>query len=276
MPIITLPDGSQKKFEQPVTVAEVAASIGAGLAKAALAGRVNDKLVDTSFVIDEDAKLSIVTEKDPAALEVIRHSTAHLLAMAVQAIYPKAQVTIGPVIEDGFFYDFAFERPFTPEDLEKIEAKMKEIAAADLKVTRRVMERDAAVALFQSMGEKYKAEIIASIPSNEPIGLYGQGEWFDLCRGPHVPSHRQAEGLQAHEGGRRVLARRLIATRCSSASTARRGSTTRTWRPICTASRRPRSAITAASARTSTCSISRRKRRARCSGIRRAGASSSS
>src|SRR6187402_81593 len=188
MPAITLPDGSQKKFEQPVTVAEVAASIGAGLAKAALAGRVDDKLVDTSFVIEKDAKLQIVTEKDPAALDVIRHSTAHLLAMAVQAIYPKAQVTIGPVIEDGFYYDFAFERPFTPEDLEKFEAKMKEIAAADLKVTRRVMERDAAVALFQSMGEKYKAEIIASIPSNEPIGLYGQGEWFDLCRGPHVPS----------------------------------------------------------------------------------------
>ena len=188
MPAITLPDGSRKEFPQPVTVAVVAASIGAGLAKAALAGRVNGKLVDTSFVIGEDSTLQIVTEKDPAALEVIRHSTAHLLAMAVQAIYPNAQVTIGPVIEDGFFYDFAFERPFTPEDLEKIEAKMKEIAAADLPVTRRVMERDAAVALFQGMGEKYKAEIIASIPSNEPIGLYGQGEWFDLCRGPHVPS----------------------------------------------------------------------------------------
>src|SRR4051812_2863871 len=188
MPAITLPDGSQKKFEFPVTVAEVAASIGAGLAKAALAGRVNDKLVDTSFVIENDARLSIVTEKDPAALEIIRHSTAHLLAMAVQSIYPKAQVTIGPVIEDGFYYDFAFERPFTPEDLEKFEARMKELATADLKVTRRVMERDAAVALFQSMGEKYKAQIIASIPSNEPIGLYGQGDWFDLCRGPHVPS----------------------------------------------------------------------------------------
>src|SRR3954463_10031918 len=188
MPAITLPDGSRREFEKPVTVAEVAASIGAGLAKAALAGRVNGNVVDTSFVIEQDSTLSIVTEKDPAALDVIRHSTAHLLAMAVQAIYPKAQVTIGPVIEDGFFYDFAFERPFTPEDLEKIEAKMKELAAADLKVTRRVMDRDAAVALFQGMGEKYKAEIIASIPSNEPIGLYGQGEWFDLCRGPHVPS----------------------------------------------------------------------------------------
>ena len=137
MPVITLPDGSQKKFDAPVTVADVALSIGAGLAKAAIAGRVNDKLVDTSFVIENDAKLSIVTEKDPAALDVIRHSTAHLLAMAVQAIYPKAQVTIGPVIEDGFYYDFAFERPFTPEDLEKFEAKMKEIASQDLKVTRR-------------------------------------------------------------------------------------------------------------------------------------------
>ncbi|HEX6397714.1 MAG TPA: threonine--tRNA ligase, partial [Steroidobacteraceae bacterium] len=188
MPVVTLPDGSQRKFDAPVTVADVAANIGAGLAKAAIAGRVNDKLVDTSFVIDDDTKLAIVTEKDPAALDVIRHSTAHLLAMAVQAIYPKAQVTIGPVIEDGFYYDFAFERPFTPEDLEKFEAKMKEIAAQDLKVTRRVMERDAAVKLFEGMGEKYKAQIIASIPSNEPIGLYGQGDWFDLCRGPHVPS----------------------------------------------------------------------------------------
>src|SRR5215213_9612555 len=169
MPVITLPDGSTRTFDHEVTVADVAANIGAGLAKAAIAGRVNGKVVDTSFVIKDDAQLAIVTEKDPAALDVIRHSTAHLLAMAVQAIYPTAQVTIGPVIEDGFFYDFAFERPFTPEDLTKIEAKMKEIAAADLKVTRRVMERDAAVALFQSMGENYKAEIIASIPANEPI-----------------------------------------------------------------------------------------------------------
>src|SRR3954462_2404333 len=186
MPAITLPDGSQKKFDSPVTVAEVAASIGAGLAKAAIARRVDDKLVDTSFVIADDARLSIVTEKDPAALDIIRHSTAHLLAMAVQAIYPNAQVTIGPVIEDGFYYDFAFERPFTPEDLEKFEAKMKELAAADLKVTRREMDRDAAVKMFEGMGEKYKAQIIAGIPSNEPIGLYGQGDWFDLCRGPHV------------------------------------------------------------------------------------------
>ena len=188
MPVITLPDGSQRSFERPVTVAEVAAGIGAGLAKAALAGRVDGRLVDTSFLVEKDCSLAIVTEKDPAALEIIRHSTAHLLAQAVQAIYPTAQVTIGPVIEDGFFYDFAFERPFTPDDLLKFEAKMKELAQANLPVTRRVMTRDAAVALFRGMGEHYKAEIIASIPANEDISLYGQGDWFDLCRGPHVPA----------------------------------------------------------------------------------------
>ena len=188
MPVITLPDGSQRPFDHPVTVAEVASSIGAGLAKAALAGRVDGRLVDTSHLIESDAALAIVTEKDPAALEVIRHSTAHLLAQAVQAIYPKAQVTIGPVIEDGFFYDFAFERPFTPEDLEKFEAKMKELVKANLPITRRVLPRDEAVKLFKSMGEYYKAEIISSIPAGDDISLYGQGEWFDLCRGPHVPS----------------------------------------------------------------------------------------
>jgi threonyl-tRNA synthetase len=188
MPVITLPDGSQRRFDQPVTVAELAASIGAGLAKAALAGRVDGVLVDTSHRIERDATVAIVTDKDPAALEIIRHSTAHLLAQAVQSIYPKAQVTIGPVVEDGFYYDFAFERPFTPEDLEKFEARMKELAKADLPVKRRVMPRDEAVALFQSMGEHYKAQIIASIPAGEDISLYGQGDWFDLCRGPHVPS----------------------------------------------------------------------------------------
>jgi threonyl-tRNA synthetase len=188
MPVITLPDGSQRSFDKPVSVAEVAASIGAGLAKAALAGRVNDKLVDTSFVIEADSRLAIVTEKDPSALDIIRHSTAHLLAQAVQALFPDAQVTIGPVIEDGFYYDFAYKRPFTPEDLEKIEAKMHEIASADLKVERRVMARDAAVEFFKGIGEIYKAEIIASIPAAEDISLYGQGNWLDLCRGPHVPS----------------------------------------------------------------------------------------
>ncbi len=188
MPVITLPDGSQRTYAQPVTVAQVAADIGPGLAKAALAGKVDGKLVDTSSVIESDASLAIVTAKDPEGLEILRHSTAHLLAQAVQAIYPDAQVTIGPVIEDGFYYDFAFKRPFTPEDLEKFEAKMHELAKADLKVERRLMPRDAAVETFKKLGEHYKAEIIASIPANEDISLYGQGEWFDLCRGPHVPS----------------------------------------------------------------------------------------
>src|SRR5271155_977207 len=188
MPVITLPDGSQKHFDRPVSVAEVAQSIGAGLAKAALAGKVNDKLVDTSKLIDHDAALSIVTDKDPDGVEIIRHSTAHLLANAVQELYPDAQVTIGPVVENGFYYDFAYKRPFTTEDLAAIEKRMAEIAAKDLPVHRRVLPRDAAVELFEKMGEHYKAEIIAAIPSNEPISLYGQGDWEDLCRGPHVPS----------------------------------------------------------------------------------------
>ena len=188
MPVVTLPDGSQRPFDHPVTVDEVAASIGAGLRKAALAGRVDDKVVDTSFLIDHDVKLSIITPKDPAGLDVIRHSTAHLLAQAVKQLFPEAQVTIGPVIEDGFFYDFAYKRPFTTEDLTAIEARMTQLAQADEKVTRRVMDRDAAVEYFKSQGEYYKAEIIAGIPAGEPISLYGQGDWVDLCRGPHVPS----------------------------------------------------------------------------------------
>jgi threonyl-tRNA synthetase len=188
MPVITLPDGSQRSFDNPVTVADLAASIGPGLAKAALAGRVDGKLVDTSFVIDRDAAVAIVTAKDPDGIEILRHSTAHLLAQAVQSIYPDAQVTIGPVIEDGFYYDFAFKRPFTPDDLARFEARMHELARADLKVERRLMPRDEAVEAFRKLGEHYKAEIIASIPANEDISLYGQGDWFDLCRGPHVPS----------------------------------------------------------------------------------------
>ena len=188
MPVITLPDGSQRSFDHAVTVDEVAASIGAGLRKAALAGRVDGKLVDTSYVIDRDVTLAIVTDKDPDSLEVIRHSTAHLLAQAVKQLYPEAQVTIGPVIEDGFYYDFAYSRPFTPDDLAAIEKRMTEIAKADLKVQRRELPRDEAVAHFLALGEKYKAEIIAGIPAGEPIGLYGQGDWEDLCRGPHVPS----------------------------------------------------------------------------------------
>ena len=188
MPVVTLPDGSERRFDHPVTVEAVAADIGAGLRKAALAGRVDGQLVDTSHVIDHDVSLSIVTEKDPAGLEVIRHSTAHLLAQAVKQLFPEAQVTIGPVIEDGFYYDFAYQRPFTPEDLAAIEMRMAELAKADQKVTRRLMPRDEAVTFFKGLGERYKAEIIASIPANEPISLYGQGDWVDLCRGPHVPS----------------------------------------------------------------------------------------
>jgi threonyl-tRNA synthetase len=188
VPVITLPDGSQRSYERPVSIAEVAASIGSGLARAALAGRVDGKLVDTSFLLERDAAVSIVTDRDPEGLEVIRHSTAHLLAQAVKQLFPEAQVTIGPVIEDGFYYDFAYQRPFTPEDLASIEARMRELARADETVTRRVLPRDEAVRLFRDMGELYKAEIIAAIPAGEPISLYGQGDWVDLCRGPHVPS----------------------------------------------------------------------------------------
>jgi threonyl-tRNA synthetase len=188
MPVVTLPDGSQRRFDHPVTVDEVAAAIGPGLRKAALAGRVNGKLVDTSHVIADDAAVAVVTDKDPEGLDIIRHSTAHLLAQAVKELFPDAQVTIGPVIEDGFYYDFAYQRPFTPEDLAAIEAKMNELAKADQKVSRRVMSRDEAVKFFRSQGEVYKAEIIAGIPDKEEISLYGQGNWVDLCRGPHVPS----------------------------------------------------------------------------------------
>ena len=188
MPLVTLPDGSQRRFDHPVTVDEVAGSIGPGLRKAALAGRVNGRLVDTSHVISADAPVTIITDKDPEGLEIIRHSTAHLLAQAVKELFPDAQVTIGPVIEDGFYYDFAYQRPFTPEDLAAIEGKMTALAAADQQVSRRVMPRDEAVKFFRSMGEIYKAEIIAGIPEKEEISLYGQGNWVDLCRGPHVPS----------------------------------------------------------------------------------------
>ena len=188
MPVITLPDQSQRRFERPVSVHEVAASIGAGLARAALAGRVNGALVDTSFVISEDAQLAIVTDKDADGLDMIRHSAAHLLAYAVKELFPEAQVTIGPVIEDGFYYDFSYKRPFTPEDLEAIEKKMTELAKKDIPVTRLVMPRDEAVAFFKEMGEHYKAEIIAGIPSGQEISLYREGDFIDLCRGPHVPS----------------------------------------------------------------------------------------
>lgn len=185
---ITLPDGSKKEFEGPVTVKEVAASIGAGLAKAAIAGKVNGKLVDTSYPIIEDATLSIVTDKDPEGLDIIRHSTSHLMAQAVKEIFPSSQVTIGPVIENGFYYDFSLPRPLTMEDLPVIEKKMDELVKKDLPIVREEMERDKAVEFFKSIGEDYKAEIIASIPTNEAISLYRQGDYVDLCRGPHVPS----------------------------------------------------------------------------------------
>jgi threonyl-tRNA synthetase len=188
MPIITLPDGTLKQFDAPVTVAAVAASIGPGLAKAALAARLNGQLVDTSHEISHDSSLAIVTAKDDDGLEVIRHSCAHLLAHAVKDLFPKAQVTIGPVIDDGFYYDFAFERSFSPEDLESIEKRMVELATEDFVVERSVMARDEAVTFFRNLGEQYKAEIIESIPADQDLSLYGQGAFIDLCRGPHVPS----------------------------------------------------------------------------------------
>jgi threonyl-tRNA synthetase len=185
---IRLPDGSQRQFEAPVTVAQVAANIGTGLAKAALAGKIDGKVVDTSFLIERDAELAIITDKDADGLDVIRHSTAHLLAYAVKELFPDAQVTIGPVIDNGFYYDFSYKRPFTPEDLQAIEKKMAELAKKDEPVTRKVLPRDEAVAYFKSIGEAYKAEIIESIPADQDVSLYTEGKFTDLCRGPHVPS----------------------------------------------------------------------------------------
>ena len=188
MPVVTLPDGSSRQFDSAVSIYDVAADIGPGLAKAALAGKIDGKLLDTSYIIDKDVQLAIVTERDPEGLEVIRHSAAHLLAQAVKELFPKAQVTIGPVIEDGFYYDFSYEESFTPEDLLAIEKKMAELAKANYPITRSVKSRDDAVQFFRDMGEAYKAEIIASIPANEDLSLYQQGDFIDLCRGPHVPS----------------------------------------------------------------------------------------
>ncbi len=188
MPIITLPDGSQKSFERPVSVHDVAAAIGPGLARAALAGRMDGKLVDTSHLLEQDGALSIVTDRDEEGIEIIRHSTAHLLAMAVKQLFPEAQVTIGPTVEYGFYYDFAFERPFTPEDLKAIEERMSELSKADYSVRREVWERGDAIRFFREMGEVYKAEIIEDLPEDEVISLYRQNDFVDLCRGPHVPS----------------------------------------------------------------------------------------
>ncbi len=188
MPVITLPDGSKREYPQPVTVAEVAASIGAGLARAALAGRIDGRLVDTSFRVDSDTALAIVTDKDADGVDIIRHSTAHLLAYAVKELFPEAQVTIGPVVENGFYYDFAYKRPFTPEDLAAIEQRMAELAKKDFPVTREVWPRAKAIEFFKSIGERYKAELIESIPAGEDVSLYREGDFIDLCRGPHVPT----------------------------------------------------------------------------------------
>jgi threonyl-tRNA synthetase len=188
MPVITLPDGSKREYPQAITVMEIAQSIGAGLAKATLAGKINDELVDASTIIEQDASLQIITAKDAAGVEIIRHSTAHLLAQAVKQLFPDAQVTIGPVIDNGFFYDFAYKRPFTPDDLIAIEEKMQQLASADQAITRSVLSRDAAVNFFKNQGEAYKAEIIESIPADQQLSLYEQGGFTDLCRGPHVPS----------------------------------------------------------------------------------------
>ena len=188
MPNITLPDGSVKKYNQVVSIADVAKDIGEGLARAALAGKIQDQLVDLSYEIAEDTNLSIITSKSPESLDVIRHSTAHLLAQAVKTIFPDVQVTIGPVIEDGFYYDFSYKRPFTPEDLAQIEKKMSELAKQNLEINKKVMQRQAAIDYFESIGEKYKSEIISSIPEGEEVSLYEQGDFTDLCRGPHVPS----------------------------------------------------------------------------------------
>ena len=188
MPTITLPDNSQREYDKALTVMQVSESIGPGLAKATLGGMVDDQLVDASYLLDKDSNLRIITERDPEGLEIIRHSCAHLMAQAVKELYPEAQVTIGPVIEDGFFYDYAYEPGFTPEDLVKIEKKMQELTKANLEVTRSVKSRDEATAFFRDMGEEYKAQIIESIPSNEELSLYTQGDFTDLCRGPHVPS----------------------------------------------------------------------------------------
>ncbi len=188
MPNITLPDGTVREYPEPVTVMEVAESIGAGLARATLAGKVDGRLVDASQRIDDDAELSIVTERDPEGIEILRHSCAHLLAMAVKQLFPAAQVTIGPVIEDGFYYDFAFERPFTPEDLEQIEARMVELAKKDFPVSRSILSREEAIRLFEGMDEAYKVHIIRDIPGEEDLSFYRQGDFIDLCRGPHIPS----------------------------------------------------------------------------------------
>ncbi len=259
---VRLPDGSERQFESPVTVAQVAASIGAGLAKAALAGKVDGKVVDTSHLIDHDADLAIITDKDPEGLDVIRHSTAHLLAYAVKELFPEAQVTIGPVIENGFYYDFSYKRPFTPEDLQAIEKKMAELAKKDEPVTRSVMPRDEAVAYFKSIGEALQGR-------NHRVDSGRRGCVAVCGRRLHRPVprparavHRQAQGIQADEAGRRLLARRLQERDAAADLRHGLGARRKTRKPICTCWKKRKSATTASWASSSTCSISRTKRRA--------------
>jgi len=242
MPIITLPDGSQRSFPNPVTIADVALSIGAGLARAALAGKVNGQLVDSSFLIEQDSQLAIITDKDADGVDLIRHSTAHLLAYAVKELFPEAQVTIGPVIEKGFYYDFSFSRSFTLEDLAAIEKRMAALAKLDLPITRRVLPRDEAVAFFLSIGEKYKAEIISSIPADQDVSLYSEGEFTDLCRGPHVPSTGKLKVFKLMKVAGAYW-RGDSKTRCCNGFTVRLGRRRKIWMPICCSWRRRKNAI---------------------------------
>ena len=277
MPAITLPDGSVRQFDAPasgqLTGTDVAASIGPGLARAALAMKLDGKTVDLATPIEHDANLVFITRRDPEALEMIRHDAAHVLAEAVQDLYPGTQVTIGPSIENGFYYDFARNQPFTPEDFPAIEARMREIIARGARFERRVIDRDEAIAFFQGKGEKYKAQLIQDLPASETITLYSQGDWIDLCRGPHMrstsdvgPAFKLMKVAGAYWRGDHRNA-------MLSVSMAPPGATRRSSTPTCTSWRRPNAATTARSARKWTCSISRRKRSARSSGTPTAGSS---
>ena len=271
---VTLPDGSKREFNSPVTVGDVAASIGAGLARAALAGKVNGKLVDLSHPITENSTVSIVTDKDPEGLEIIRHSTSHLMAQAVKELYPEAQITIGPVIENGFYYDFSLPKHLTNEDLPLIEKKMDEIVKRDLPIVREEMDRDEAVKYFNSIGEHYKAEIIGSIPAGETISLYRQGDYVDLCRGPHVPStgrlkvHKLMKLAGAYWRGdsKNEMLQRIYGTAWAKKTI---------WLLTSICWKKQKSAIIAASARNSISSISRKKLRVLSSGTLVAGHSGS-
>ena len=272
MPAITLPDGSVRQFDAPVTGTTVAEAIGPGLARAALAMKLDGKTVDLSSVIARDARVVFITRRDDDALELIRHDAAHVLAEAVQTLFPGTQVTIGPSIENGFYYDFARNEPFTTEDFPAIEAKMREIVARGAPFVRQVMDRDAAIRFFADKGEKYKAQLIQDLPTTEEISLYSQGEWVDLCRGPHMRSTAdvgtafrlmKVAGAYWRGDHRNAMLSRIYGYGVARAE----GSLMR----ICISWRKRSAAITAVSARTWDCSISRRKRRVRCSGIRKAG-----